>query len=68
VDTDLGGPGLHTFGVPVDEFADAVMEQLAAGAQEITHGFSRQASRASRDELDAMFQRMNARAPGGNAR
>jgi hypothetical protein len=24
VNTDLGGPGLHTFGVPLDEFADAV--------------------------------------------
>ena len=26
VDTDLGGPGLHTFGVPLDEFADAVIK------------------------------------------
>jgi NAD(P)-dependent dehydrogenase (short-subunit alcohol dehydrogenase family) len=24
VDTDLGGPGLHTFGVPLGDFADAV--------------------------------------------
>ena len=30
VDTDLGGPGLHTFGVPVDIFADSIMARLAA--------------------------------------
>src|SRR5262245_55323529 len=39
VNTDLGGPGLHTFGVPVDEFADAVMTRLAAGDLEIAYGF-----------------------------
>jgi uncharacterized oxidoreductase len=61
VDTDLGGPGLHTFGVPVDEFVDAVMKQLAAGSLEISYGFAEQASRASRPELDAIFARMNAR-------
>ena len=61
VDTDLGGRGLHTFGVPVDEFADAVMAQLADGSVEATHQFSRQMARASREELDATFQRMNAR-------
>ncbi len=60
VNTDLGGPGLHTFGVAVDEFADAAMTQLADGVAEVTLGFSRQTSRASRDELDATFQRMNA--------
>jgi uncharacterized oxidoreductase len=53
VDTDLGGPGLHTFGANVNEFADDVMGK-------IQYGFAEQASRASRDELNAMFQRMNA--------
>jgi uncharacterized oxidoreductase len=61
VDTDLGGPGLHTFGIPVDEFADAVMKELAAGGLEISYGFAEQASRASRPELEAIFARMNAR-------
>jgi uncharacterized oxidoreductase len=61
VDTDLGGPGLHTFGVPVDEFADVVMTRLAAGDLEIAYGFAEQASRASRPELEAIFTRMNAR-------
>jgi len=59
VNTDLGGPGLHTFGVPVDEFADAAIAGLRKGELEITNGFSAQASRASRDELEAIFSRMN---------
>jgi uncharacterized oxidoreductase len=59
VNTDLGGPGLHTFGVPVDEFADAAMSQLEAGSTEVAHQFALQASRASREQLDAIFQRLN---------
>jgi uncharacterized oxidoreductase len=59
VNTDLGGPGLHTFGVPVEEFADAVMARLRAGDAEIPYGFSAQASRASREELDELFRGMN---------
>ncbi len=60
VNTDLGGVGLHTFGVPVDEFADSTMERLCRGELEIPYGFAEQASRASRAELDQIFQRMNA--------
>ena len=59
VDTDLGGPGLHTFGVNVDEFADAAMKQISEGSQEVSYGFAQQASRASREELDTIFKRMN---------
>lgn len=59
VDTDLGGAGLHTFGVPVDEFADAVMSRLQEGDLEVAYGFAQQASRASREELAAIFTRMN---------
>ena len=59
VNTDLGGPGLHTFGVPVEEFADAVIARLREGDLEIPYGFSVQASRASREELEALFARMN---------
>ena len=59
VDTDLGGPGLHTFGVNVDEFADAAMKQLGEGSQEVSYGFAQQASRASREQLDEIFKRMN---------
>jgi uncharacterized oxidoreductase len=59
VDTDLGGPGLHTFGVNVNDLADDVMAKIQAGSVEAAHGFAEQASRASRAELDALFQRMN---------
>ena len=59
VDTDLGGPGLHTFGVALDEFANAVMPGLESGDLEIAYGFAEQSSRASRAELDAIFKRLN---------
>lgn len=61
VQTDLGGAGLHTQGAPLDEFADSIMAQLQAGNLEASFGFSAQTSRASREELDAIFQRMNQR-------
>ena len=59
VNTDLGGVGLHTFGVDVNEFADAVFERLAAGEREIAYGTAEKASRASREELDQIFEFMN---------
>ncbi|MDF7810845.1 SDR family NAD(P)-dependent oxidoreductase [Hymenobacter sp. YC55] len=61
VNTDLGGPGLHTFGVPVDEFADSVMARLAAGEIEVGFGTSERNRLASRTELDDIFQQMNNR-------
>ena len=61
VNTDLGGPGLHTFGADVNEFADAVMARIQAGETEVGFGFSEGSRRASRDELDALFERMNSR-------
>ncbi len=59
VNTDLGGAGLHTHGVPLGEFADAAFAQMQGGELEITYGFSQEASRASREQLDAIFNRMN---------
>jgi uncharacterized oxidoreductase len=61
VNTDLGGPGLHTFGEPVDAFADSVMERLAAGEQEVGYGSSEKVRNYSRQELDAHFKMMNNR-------
>lgn len=61
VDTDLGGAGLHTFGVNVDEFADAVFARLAGGETEIAYGTAEKASRASRAEQDEIFKFMNNR-------
>ena len=62
VNTDLGGPGLHTFGVPVDEFADAAASRLERGEQEIAYGFAEESSHASRAQLDAIFARLNSQA------
>ena len=59
VNTDLGGVGLHTFGVPLADFSNSVMQQLSAGITEITFGFSTQASKASREELDETFKKLN---------
>jgi len=59
VDTDLGGKGLHTFGVPLDEFTDGIVEQLKMGSIEATYGFSTESSRASREQLGAIFKQMN---------
>lgn len=63
VDTDLGGPGLHTFGVKVGEFLDAVLPRIEAGEREVAFGFSQQASQASRAELDATTARLNQAPP-----
>jgi uncharacterized oxidoreductase len=59
VDTDLQAPGLHTFGVNVDEFADHVFKELEAGSIEIAYGSAHAASQASRETLDAIYQNMN---------
>ena len=59
VDTDLGGPGLHTFGVKVEEFLDAILPRIESGEREVAYGFAQQSSQASRAELDALSDRMN---------
>jgi uncharacterized oxidoreductase len=59
VDTDLQAPGLHTFGVNVDEFADHVFTGLVNGDSEIAYGTALAGSRASREQLDAIFQQLN---------
>ncbi|WP_439883302.1 SDR family oxidoreductase [Pontibacter sp. MBLB2868] len=61
VNTDLGGVGLHTFGAPLDEFADAIMQGIANGEQEVGFGSSNQNRKASREEIDRIFQEMNNR-------
>lgn len=60
VNTDLGGPGLHNWGVPLDEFADFAFAELQKpGITEIAYQFSAQSSHGSRKELDELFARMN---------
>ena len=48
-------------GLDADTFVAAVMERLAADADEIAYGFSAGMVNASRAELDAAFERMNGR-------
>ncbi len=57
VNTDLGGVGLHDAGVPLAEFADAVMARYEAGELEIGYQFAETARKASREESDAAFAR-----------
>lgn len=59
VDTDLCAPGLHTFGVNVDVFADSVFERLSWGDREIPYGTSEIGAKAGRGELDTLFERLN---------
>lgn len=62
VDTDLQAPGLHTFGVNVDEFADDIFKQLEEGKVETSFGTAQFSSTASREQLDQIFERMNSAA------
>ncbi len=59
VKTDLGGPGLHDWATPLDEFVDAAYAQLRAGKHELTYGFSQESSEATKEQRDAIFARMN---------
>jgi uncharacterized oxidoreductase len=59
VNTDLGGVGLHDFGVPLAEFAQSVMKDLGNGSQEICYGMSVKAAVASRQELHQLFLQVN---------
>ncbi|MEE9369135.1 MAG: SDR family NAD(P)-dependent oxidoreductase [Pontiella sp.] len=59
VDTDLGGKGLHTFGAPLNEFTDAIVEQLKMESIEATYGLSVELSRATHEQKEAIFKQMN---------
>jgi uncharacterized oxidoreductase len=61
VNTDLGGVGIHTMGVPVNEFADSVMKRISEGESEVGFGRSEKARNASRPEIDEMVKMMNKR-------
>ncbi len=60
VQTDLGGKGLHDFGVPLEAFADHAVKGIASGELEFGYQLSEKARLASRQELDAIFKGMNA--------
>ncbi|WP_042462787.1 SDR family oxidoreductase [Neobacillus dielmonensis] len=51
VNTDLGGVGLHTFGAPLDHFADTIFQGLEANQLEIGYGGTEQRLTAPREEI-----------------
>lgn len=57
VNTDLGGIGLHTYGVAVDDFIQAVFDGFQKGDKEIAFETTLGIIRASREVLDDITQR-----------
>ena len=51
VNTDLGGVGLHTFGVDVNLFADAVIDGFSKGRIEIGYN-NLDSTRLPREEIE----------------
>ncbi|WP_462410811.1 SDR family oxidoreductase [Neobacillus sp. Marseille-QA0830] len=51
INTDLGGVGLHTFGAPLDHFADTIFQRLEAQQLEIGYGGIEERLNASREEI-----------------
>ncbi|MDN4072037.1 SDR family oxidoreductase [Fictibacillus terranigra] len=52
VNTDLGGVGLHTFGAPVDDFADTIFEGLKKEKVEVGYGGTEERLSAPREEIE----------------
>ncbi len=52
VNTDLGGPGLHTAGADLNEFADSVYADILAGAEEIGFGYTKGMADRTRREME----------------
>ena len=45
----------------LEDFADGIWEQLEEGKDEAAYGFAAEATRADRQQLEAIFARMNRR-------
>lgn len=52
VNTDLGGVGLHTFGAPLEDFADSIFNGLKNGQNEIGFGGTEKRIGAPREEIE----------------
>jgi uncharacterized oxidoreductase len=59
VNTDLGGPGLHTQGANLDQFSDHCMVQLAEGQLEFGFESSEKRRLAVKEAIDPFFNMMN---------
>lgn len=51
VNTDLGEPGMHTFGAPLDDFADVIFEGLEKGDLEVGYNNLEQ-TKLTRQEIE----------------
>ncbi len=59
LNTDLGGKGLHDHAPPVNDFINAVFEQLREGKTTCTFGFSEAMANAGPAEQQKAFERLN---------
>ena len=59
VNTDLGGKGLHDFGVPLEQYCDFSFAKLIEGDEEFGYGFSEKARVASFQERQEIFKQIN---------
>ena len=59
LNTDLGGKGLHDGQPEVSDFIQSVFEQMKAGKDELTFGFSEVMANADPEIIKATFNRMN---------
>ena len=59
LNTDLGGKGLHDNFPPVSEFIESIFQQLAEGKSKLTFGMSAMMVKASQEEMENAFNRMN---------
>jgi len=59
LNTDLGGKGLHDSFPPVSEFIETIFQQLKEGKNKLTFGTSAMMVKASQEEMENAFNRMN---------
>ena len=59
VDTDLQAPGLHTFGVKVDNFVNGTMPRIEQGELEVGYQMSDKARTANPEQLQMIFDQLN---------
>ena len=60
LNTDLGGKGIHDAFPSVSGFVDSVFEQLKQGKTTVTYGHTDTLVKAPAEDLQKMFERMNA--------
>jgi uncharacterized oxidoreductase len=59
LNTDLGGIGLHDGQPSVNDFIEAVFQQMKTGKTELTFGFSEVMAKATPEIINATFNKMN---------